>query len=141
MHPSDPIPPSMTPPLPQKVQQPAVDSSSGGWNWDIFNLSPTSTMYTTVTQFMTQKYYDPNTVVTFSVKGCRPSRLPFDMPECKISESVEQDPIPETNVIVMAPVQFVPSLDQVMSPAKTEIQQPKIPDEKVQKPTEEEKTP
>lgn len=138
MQPSDPIPPSRTPPLPMKEpSEPAVDSS-GGWDWDIFNLSPKDVTVTkTVREVFTTKYYDPNTVVTFSVKGCRPSRLPFDLPECKLAETVNE-PIPERNVIVMAPVQFVPSLDHMISPMKSEIQQPKVEDLK-NKEVEEEK--
>lgn len=140
MQPSDPIPPPRTPPLPMKQQKPAVAPSSGGWDWDIFNLDPKTTVTATETDYVTSTYHDPNTVVTFSVKGCQPSKLPFDLPECRKPEVVQQAPIPESNIFVMAPIQFVPNLDHIISPAKPEIQQPKVPDGNANKETEEEKT-
>lgn len=37
----------------------------------------------TVTHYKTAVYTDPGTVVTFSIVGCQPSRMPFDLPFCK----------------------------------------------------------
>lgn len=37
----------------------------------------------TITHYKTAVVTDPGAVVTFSVVGCQPSRLPFDLPYCK----------------------------------------------------------
>jgi hypothetical protein len=38
-----------------------------------------------ITHYETASYTGPGAVVTFSVVGCQPSRLPFDLPYCKTS--------------------------------------------------------
>lgn len=40
------------------------------------------TVTKTAIHSVTAKYYDPNTVVTFNVRGCHPSKLPFNLPLC-----------------------------------------------------------
>lgn len=40
------------------------------------------TVTKTVVRSITAKYYDPNTVYSFNVKGCRPTMLPFNLPLC-----------------------------------------------------------
>ncbi|XP_065219158.1 uncharacterized protein LOC135844752 [Planococcus citri] len=40
------------------------------------------TVTKTAVHSVTAKYYDPNTVVTFNVRGCHPSKLPFNLPLC-----------------------------------------------------------
>ncbi|KAL6959004.1 hypothetical protein U1Q18_050298 [Sarracenia purpurea var. burkii] len=37
------------------------------------------TVTKTAVHSVTAKYYDPNTVVTFNVRGCHPSKLPFNL--------------------------------------------------------------
>lgn len=74
---------------------------------------------------------DPNTVVTFSVKGCRPSRLPFDLPECQPPRQQHQQMTPtpedhrEKGIIVMAPIQFVPPMNPIRTsePVKEEVKE------------------
>lgn len=46
----------------------------------------------TVTRTITQRAFAPP--VTFSVRGCRPTRLPFDLPLCSAS------PIPTTSQLM-----------------------------------------
>jgi len=109
----------------------------------MFNFGPKEVYITkTIKEMSTTKYLDPNTVVTFSVKGCRPSRLPFDLPECDgtrhdMPHHMEST---EKGVIVMAPIQFVPS---VITPNKT-IEAAKVekkPEEVKKDETEKEKEP
>ncbi|XP_052121608.1 calphotin-like [Frankliniella occidentalis] len=40
------------------------------------------TVTSTLVKYATTKVVDPDTVVTFSVRGCQPSKLPFDLPLC-----------------------------------------------------------
>lgn len=42
-----------------------------------------SSVTDTITHYETAVHTDPGAVVTFSVVGCQPSRLPFDLPYCK----------------------------------------------------------
>lgn len=111
-----------TPPLTVKSSGEPAANPQPTWDWDIFNLGPKEVTVTkTIEQIFTTKVYDPNTVVTFSVRGCRPSRLPFDLLECQEPEPVAPtatQSLPERSVIVMAPVQFVHTLTP-SSPAPT----------------------
>lgn len=54
-----------------------------GWG-EYFGLKQ-ATITNTITHYETASYTDPQAVVTFSVVGCQPSRLPFDLPYCKTS--------------------------------------------------------
>lgn len=45
------------------------------------------TVTQTLVHFVTVKYRDPNTVIIFDVKGCRPTQLPFNLSLCSDSAS------------------------------------------------------
>ncbi|XP_021929802.1 uncharacterized protein LOC110834682 [Zootermopsis nevadensis] len=53
--------------------------------WDEYLGLRRATITDTVTRYETALYRDPTAVVTFSIVGCQPSRLPFDLPYCKTS--------------------------------------------------------
>lgn len=63
----------------QILNKTPLEPSNDGGNWFWGGV-------TTVTQItvsdVTMKVQDPNTVITFSVKGCKPTKLPFDLPFC-----------------------------------------------------------
>jgi hypothetical protein len=44
----------------------------------------------TITHYETAVYTDPGAVVTFSIVGCQPSHLPFDLPFCTSTPDVPQ---------------------------------------------------
>ncbi|KAK7873309.1 hypothetical protein R5R35_011367 [Gryllus longicercus] len=73
-----------TPTLPTEQQRPAAES---GWNWNLFG--PDITVTTVLRQVETLKKLDPNLMVTFSVTGCQPTRLPFDLEHCDNVPRVE----------------------------------------------------
>jgi hypothetical protein len=54
-----------------------------GWG-EYFGLKQ-ATATSTITHYLTTTYTDPGAVVTFSVVGCQPSHLPFDLPYCTAS--------------------------------------------------------
>nr|XP_018900957.1 PREDICTED: uncharacterized protein LOC109033017 [Bemisia tabaci] len=56
-------------------------NQGGGLGW-FFGLQD-ATVTNTVVRPFTKTVTDPNTIVTFSVKGCQPSRLPFDLGPCE----------------------------------------------------------
>lgn len=113
IQPSDPVPAfgannvKATTPVP-RATTPAPKPPS--WGWNFFNFGPREVYVTqTLVEVQTSQYMDPNTVVTFSVKGCRPSRLPFDLPECEPVRAEPPPPAvksPESGIVVMAPVHF-----------------------------------
>ncbi|KAI5735806.1 hypothetical protein M8J77_022781 [Diaphorina citri] len=61
-----------------KVVEPQKKRPWDGW----FSFNDDVTVTQTIVHHMTKKIEDPNTVVKFSVKGCEPTRLPFDLPQC-----------------------------------------------------------
>jgi hypothetical protein len=54
-------------------------------SWQEYFGLKQATITNTITHYETAAYADPRAVVTFSVVGCQPSRLPFDLPYCKTS--------------------------------------------------------
>ncbi|KAK9500385.1 hypothetical protein O3M35_001662 [Rhynocoris fuscipes] len=67
----------LSPPMPNN-QAPIEPSSDGGsWFW-----GGITTVIQEIVSVETLKVPDPNTVITFSVKGCKPTRLPFNLPIC-----------------------------------------------------------
>jgi len=56
-----------------------------GWG-QYFGLRQSS-VADTITHYETAVYTDRGAVVTFSIVGCQPSRLPFDLPFCTSSSS------------------------------------------------------
>ncbi|CAH0387594.1 unnamed protein product [Bemisia tabaci] len=69
----------------QQVHPPPIQNQNqnqgGGLGW-FFGLQD-ATVTNTVVRPFTKTVTDPNTIVTFSVKGCQPSRLPFDLGPCE----------------------------------------------------------
>lgn len=58
-----------------------------GWFFDDVTLTQT------IVHHVTKRVEDPNMVVKFSVKGCEPTRLPFDLPKCnETAEVARQNP-------------------------------------------------
>lgn len=54
--------------------------SDRSWSWYL-GLSPV-TVLRTITQLLTARAASPAAMVTFSVRGCQPSHLPFGLPLC-----------------------------------------------------------
>lgn len=106
-----------TPPLRLKPQQ-IKNQSPYYWNWNLFNLFRVQNVtYTeTKTEYVTTKVQDPHTVVSFYIKGCRPSKPPFNLPECTKLEQVQQE---EKSLLVLAPLKFVSSVDEMITPTKS----------------------
>ncbi|EEB19186.1 hypothetical protein Phum_PHUM561020 [Pediculus humanus corporis] len=93
-----------TPPL--KTTPPKIKTHhSPYWNWNLFNPFYTRNVtYTeTKTKYVTTKVEDPQTVVSFHIKGCRPSLLPFNLPECPRPEQTVKEQ--EKSIVIMAPFQ------------------------------------
>lgn len=86
--------------------QTAIETTPLGWGEYLGIYAPTVT--TTAVHLETVTMMDPRTVVTFSVRGCKPSRLPMDLGTCP--ESAE--PILPTRVTqeVMTTTVFKPEL-------------------------------
>ncbi|XP_065161437.1 uncharacterized protein [Atheta coriaria] len=59
---------------------PSIHTTPLGWGEYFGIYAPTVTV--TAMQMRTTTVLDPRTVVTFSVKGCKPSRLPMDLSLC-----------------------------------------------------------
>jgi hypothetical protein len=62
-----------------------LTGSTGTMDWGEYFGLRQATITDTVIRYETALYSDPRTVVTFSIVGCQPSRLPFDLPYCKTS--------------------------------------------------------
>lgn len=59
------------------------DNATGELSWaEYLGLDDVIVSKTAVVT-ITAKHYDPKTVITFSVVGCHPSRLPFNLPVCQ----------------------------------------------------------
>lgn len=72
----------------EKKMEPVQNST--GWGQYLGLLPPSVTV--TNTKLAVTRMLDPGTVLTFSVSGCRPSKLPLDLPRC-----------PDDNLIMPTP--------------------------------------
>lgn len=68
-------------------------------------VAPTVTV--TAISLRTTTVLDPRTVVTFSVKGCRPSRLPLGLDQCPVAHSGIS--IEEIFPSAVVPTQVIPT--------------------------------
>lgn len=50
-----------------------------------------------------RRVVDPDTVVTFSVRGCQPSKLPFDLPLCVAQQQVHSAPESSAPAVEVSP--------------------------------------
>lgn len=86
-----------------------VDSSIGttalGWGEYFGLIAPTVTA--TAFHLETMTLMDPNTIVTFSIKGCRPSRLPMDLGTCQNVPGLKPSP---TTPEIMTSTVFKPDI-------------------------------
>ncbi|KAF5278138.1 hypothetical protein FQR65_LT03654 [Abscondita terminalis] len=80
----------------QLVVAPVNETKVVGWAEYLGLVRPTITV--TEIHLKTTTVIDPGTVVTFSVKGCRPSRLPMDLDRCPVSQYSVDELVP-TNVL------------------------------------------
>ncbi|XP_044733717.1 uncharacterized protein LOC123296322 [Chrysoperla carnea] len=85
-----------TPPLIASISQaknnsinskPSASSSNFYWG-DYLNFlrGGVTTKTKTATRIITETYYDPTRVITFSIKHCLPTKMPFNLPKCPITE-------------------------------------------------------
>lgn len=65
-------------------------SNSTGWGHYLGLMPPTVTV--TNIRLEITRMIDPGTVLTFSVSGCKPSKLPLDLPKCPENESITPTP-------------------------------------------------
>ncbi|KAF2893726.1 hypothetical protein ILUMI_12447 [Ignelater luminosus] len=90
----------------QVVLEPANEANkSVGWAEYLGIVAPTVTV--TAINLRTTTLLDPRTVVTFSVKGCRPSRLPLGLDRCPVAHSGIS--IEEIFPSAVVPIQVVPT--------------------------------
>lgn len=66
--------------LGDSVIEPTIETTPLGWGEYLGFVAPTVT--TTAIHVETTTMMDPRTIVTFSVRGCKPSRLPLDLETC-----------------------------------------------------------
>lgn len=115
-----------TPPLDNTIQKKVdkVDSGiitspilhkaneTGGWG-DYFNFIRGVTITKTATRLITETIHDPKRVVTFSIKHCLPTHMPFNLQRCpnlgEESETSQTAPI-----VNLDPV---PSIPQIITTA------------------------
>lgn len=70
-----------------RLEESSVPALRGSWeeserSWSSYlGLSPV-TVLRTLTQLVTARAASPAAMVTFSVRGCQPSHLPFGLPLC-----------------------------------------------------------
>ncbi|KAK4877495.1 hypothetical protein RN001_010001 [Aquatica leii] len=81
----------------QVVLAPVNETKVVGWAEYLGLVGPTITV--TEIHFKTTTVIDPRTMVTFSVKGCKPSRLPMDLDRCPVSSQYSVDEIVPANVL------------------------------------------
>lgn len=73
---------------PEKKQEPIASSSAQSWG--NYLLPPSVTV--TDLKLQITRMYDPRTVLTYSISGCKPSRLPLDLPKCPEDGSISPTP-------------------------------------------------
>lgn len=101
---------AVVPQQPAAAPTPIVHTTELGWGEYLGFYAPTVTV-STLKQLVTT-ILDPRVVVTFSVKGCKPSRLPLDLMECQGSGQ---------NVIIQ-PTATIPQLvTQTVRPIDTNV--------------------
>lgn len=67
-----------------------INSTPLGWGEYLGIYPPTVTV--TNIKLLVTKVLDPRTVLTFSVSGCKPSKLPLDLPKCPDSIDIAATP-------------------------------------------------
>lgn len=96
-----------------------LETTPLSWGEYIGIYAPTVT--TTALYLETTTMMDPRTIVTFSVKGCRPSRLPLDLDTCP----EPQEPILPSKVttMVMTSTVFKPDILDAKAVEASELEE------------------
>jgi len=74
---------------------PSIHTTALGWGEYFGIYAPTVTI--TAVNIQTTTVADPKTIVTFSVRGCRPSRLPLDLNLCP-KQDISPTPATQTTI-------------------------------------------
>ncbi|KAF5269501.1 hypothetical protein FQA39_LY08690 [Lamprigera yunnana] len=119
------------------ILAPVNQTTSVGWGEYLGLVGPTITV--TEMNFRTTTVVDNRIVVTFSVKGCRPSRLPMDLDRCPLSQYSVDEIVPTSTSSAILPTAINAfTLHNIKRSKDVELQPSTqgVADEDVLKPTE-----